>query len=152
MWAQRPTLSVANVLRDLACVFKIFTWVLWAVRAPSARGLTLPLLSPPARFVTWPLGRLRETARVPPYTHLLHSGITVWILAIVAKSLGAKQVIGVEYDSVCEENFMENLELNNMSEINFIQGDAITWMNFNFDVVLANINRNILLNIISMGS
>ena len=43
---------------------------------------------------------------------------------------------------------MENLELNNMSEINFIQGDATTWMNFNFDVVLANISRNILLDII----
>ena len=72
----------------------------------------------------------------------------IGILAIVAKSLGAKQIIGVEYDSVCEENFMENLVLNNMSEINFIQGDATTWMNFNFDVVLANINRNILLDVI----
>ena len=35
-----------------------------------------------------------------------------------------------------------------MADINFIQGDATTWMNFNFDVVLANINRNILLDII----
>jgi ribosomal protein L11 methyltransferase len=35
-----------------------------------------------------------------------------------------------------------------MSEIDFIQADATTWINFNFDLVLANINRNILLDII----
>ena len=79
---------------------------------------------------------------------VLDLGTGSGILAIAAKSLGANQIIGVEYDSVCEENFMENLELNNISDIDFIQGDATTWMNFNFDVVLANINRNILLDII----
>ena len=79
---------------------------------------------------------------------ILDLGTGSGILAIAAKSLEAKQIIGVEYDSVCEENFMENLELNNISDIDFIQGDATTWMNFNFDVVLANINRNILLDII----
>jgi ribosomal protein L11 methyltransferase len=79
---------------------------------------------------------------------VLDLGTGSGILAIVAKSLGANQIIGVEYDSVCEENFKENLNLNNMSEIDFIRGDATTWMNFNFDVVLANINRNILLDII----
>ena len=79
---------------------------------------------------------------------VLDLGTGSGILAIAAKSLGATQIIGVEYDSVCEENFMENLELNNISDIDFIQGDATTWMNFNFDVVLANINRNILLDII----
>ena len=79
---------------------------------------------------------------------VLDLGTGSGILAIAAKSLGANQIIGVEYDGVCEENFMENLELNNTSEIDFIQGDATTWMNFNFDVVLANINRNILLEII----
>jgi ribosomal protein L11 methyltransferase len=79
---------------------------------------------------------------------LLDLGTGSGILAITAKSLGANQIIGVEHDSVCEENFMENMDLNNMSNIDFIQGDATTWMNFNFDVVLANINRNILLDII----
>jgi ribosomal protein L11 methyltransferase len=79
---------------------------------------------------------------------VLDLGTGSGILAIATKTLGANQIIGVEYDSVCEENFMENLELNNISDIDFIQGDATTWMNFNFDVVLANINRNILLDII----
>ena len=79
---------------------------------------------------------------------VLDLGTGSGILAIATKMLGANQIIGVEYDSVCEENFMENLELNNVSDIDFIQGDATTWMNFNFDVVLANINRNILLDII----
>ena len=79
---------------------------------------------------------------------ILDLGTGSGILAIAAKSLEAKQIIGVEYDSVCEENFIENLELNNVSEIDFIQADATTWMNFNFDVVLANINCNILLDII----
>jgi len=79
---------------------------------------------------------------------VLDLGTGSGILAIAANSLGANQIIGVEYDSVCEENFMENLDLNNVSDIDFIQREATTWMNFNFDVVLANINRNILLDII----
>ncbi len=79
---------------------------------------------------------------------VLDLGTGSGILAVAAKSLGANQIIGVEYDSVCEENFMENLELNNVSDIYFVQADATTWMNFNFDVILANINRNILLDII----
>ena len=79
---------------------------------------------------------------------VLDLGTGSGILAIAAKSVGATQIVGVEYDSVCEENFMENLRLNNMSEIDFIQADATTWINFNFDLVLANINRNILLDII----
>lgn len=79
---------------------------------------------------------------------LLDLGTGSGILAIAAESLGAKQIIGLEYDPVCEENFIENIELNNMSEINFVKGDATTWIDFNFDIVLANINRNILLDII----
>lgn len=79
---------------------------------------------------------------------VLDLGTGSGILAIASKSVGATQIIGVEYDSVCEENFMENLELNNMPEIDFIKADATTWINFNFDLVLANINRNILLDII----
>lgn len=79
---------------------------------------------------------------------ILDLGTGSGILGIAAKSLGAKQIIGVEYDSACEGNFMENVELNNMSEIDFIQGDATTWMNFNFDVILANINLNILRDIL----
>ena len=34
------------------------------------------------------------------------------ILAISAKSLGAKRVMGLEYDPICEQNFIDNLELN----------------------------------------
>ena len=60
---------------------------------------------------------------------ILDLGTGSGILAIAAKSLEAKQIIGVEYDSVCEENFIENLELNNVSDIDFIQADATTWMN-----------------------
>ncbi len=79
---------------------------------------------------------------------LLDLGTGSGILAISAKSLGAKRVMGLEYDPICEENFIDNLELNDMSEVNFIKGDATTWMDYNFDVILANINRNVLLDII----
>ena len=56
--------------------------------------------------------------------------------------------MGLEYDPICEQNFIDNLELNDMSEVNFVKGDATTWMDYNFDVILANINRNVLLDII----
>jgi ribosomal protein L11 methyltransferase len=79
---------------------------------------------------------------------VLDLGTGSGILAITSEKLGASTIVGVEYDDVCEENFHENIILNDCGEIPFHCIDATQWNDFNFDYILANINRNILLKLI----
>ena len=60
---------------------------------------------------------------------------------------GAKEVEAVDIDEWCVNNSLENIELNGVDDIKVRQGDASALAGMgSFDVVLANINRNILLN------
>ena len=78
--------------------------------------------------------------------HLLDMGSGTGVLAIVAAKLGAENVLAVEIDDMAEESVRENIELNGVAEkVESICGDARTIEGRNFDIVLANINRNILL-------
>ena len=68
------------------------------------------------------------------------------VLAIVAAKLGAESVLAVEIDDMAEESVRENIELNNVGEkIVSVCGDAAAIEGEKFDIVLANINRNVLL-------
>lgn len=71
------------------------------------------------------------------------------ILAVFAEKLGATSVVAIDNDPVCIENSNEILELNNSQNIQVIYGDAGVLDNLKADIILANINRNILLNDIS---
>lgn len=66
------------------------------------------------------------------------------ILAILAKKLGASTVLANDIDDWAAENILENIGLNQVSEIDFIHGDLSVIPNEKFDVILANINRNVL--------
>ena len=79
---------------------------------------------------------------------VLDLGTGSGILSITAKKLGAKKVISIENDLVCKDNFLENLSINKILDISYINHDATKWLDYSFDFVLANINRNILLKII----
>ena len=84
---------------------------------------------------------------------MIHPGIDVLdvgtgsgILAIAAKKLGAGSVTCIEYDEDCRENFEINTGLNSLqNDLSFIPQDATTWGNFNFDLILVNVNRNVIL-------
>lgn len=76
---------------------------------------------------------------------VLDMGCGTGILAIMAHKRGAKSVMAVDIDPWCEENSKENFALNNIDNIELCLGDASAIKNKNFDVILANINRNILL-------
>lgn len=77
---------------------------------------------------------------------LLDMGSGTGVLAIVAAKLGASGVLAVEIDDMAEESVRENIELNGISEkVESICGDAKAIEGREFDIVLANINRNILL-------
>jgi len=78
---------------------------------------------------------------------VLDMGCGTAILAILAAMRGAKQVDAIDIDNWCYLNSIENAERNACSNIEVFEGDASILVNEpKYDVVLANINRNILLN------
>ena len=75
---------------------------------------------------------------------VLDVGTGTGILAIIAKKLGATQVIGTEIDAQSLENAKENSERNNLSSITFYLGDIDCVKEYDFDYIIANINKNVL--------
>ena len=78
---------------------------------------------------------------------VLDCGCGTGILGIVAAKLGAKEVVGYDIDEWSVENTKHNAELNQVAPIEVYHGNAsvINHISGLFDIVLANINRNILL-------
>lgn len=77
---------------------------------------------------------------------LLDMGSGTGVLAIVAAKLGVESVLAVEIDDMAEESVRENIALNGVeSRVESVHGDAAAIEGDHFDIVLANINRNILL-------
>ena len=75
---------------------------------------------------------------------VLDMGSGTAVLAILAKKLGAARTVAIDNDEWAYRNAFTNTELNGVSDIEIILGDASS-IQGSFDVVLANINRNILL-------
>jgi ribosomal protein L11 methyltransferase len=68
------------------------------------------------------------------------------ILAILARMKGAASCTAIDIDDWCVRNSIENIELNGVDEIEVCLGDASILADKGpFDMVIANINRNILL-------
>lgn len=77
---------------------------------------------------------------------VLDMGCGTGILSIMASMRGAAKVTGIDIDEWCYTNSLENLDLNNIANVSVSVGDATKLpQRETFDVVLANINRNILL-------
>ena len=77
---------------------------------------------------------------------VLDMGCGTGVLAIIAKKLGASSVDGIDIDDWSIENSIENSSNNNITGISFYKGNANSLANKQFDVIVANINRNVLLN------
>ncbi|WP_410881184.1 50S ribosomal protein L11 methyltransferase [Myroides sp. DW712] len=78
---------------------------------------------------------------------VLDMGCGTAILAILAAMRGAKHVDAIDIDNWCYLNSIENAERNGCTNIEVFEGNAsILVKQPKYDVVLANINRNILLN------
>lgn len=75
----------------------------------------------------------------------LDMGSGTGILAIFAEMCGAKPIDAVDIDEWCFENSIENLERNNCEHISVYQSDVMLLKDKNYDVIIANINRNVLL-------
>jgi ribosomal protein L11 methyltransferase len=76
---------------------------------------------------------------------VLDMGSGTGVLAILAAKLGATSLIGIDFDEWAYENAVENAGINGISTISFINGDANAIGDATFDIILANINRNIIL-------
>ncbi|MBS1523248.1 MAG: 50S ribosomal protein L11 methyltransferase [Bacteroidetes bacterium] len=77
--------------------------------------------------------------------NVLDMGCGTGILAIMASKLGAKDITAIDYDPVCYDSTIENSALNHVDNIKAICGSKEVIPNVQFDIILANINRNILL-------
>ena len=76
----------------------------------------------------------------------LDMGCGTAILAILAEMKGAQPIDAIDIDNWCYLNSIENAERNNCKHITVYEGDAALLAGKNYDVIIANINRNILLN------
>lgn len=72
-------------------------------------------------------------------------GCGTGVLGIMASRMGASDVYGIDIDEWSAENVGENLSLNDVTNFAFERGDLNIVNGKAFDVVLANINKNILL-------
>ena len=76
---------------------------------------------------------------------VLDMGCGTGILAIFAEMKGAKPLDAIDIDNWCYENSVENVARNNCENISVYEGDATLLVDKKYDVIIANINRNILL-------
>ena len=77
---------------------------------------------------------------------LLDMGCGTSVLAILAAMRSAAPVTAIDIDDWCVDNSQENIRLNKISGIEVLLGGAELLEGLHLDVVMANINRNILLN------
>jgi len=77
---------------------------------------------------------------------VMDAGCGTAILSIMASKLGAKKIEAFDIDEWSVINGKENAEINHCTNINILQG-KVTDFKFenNFELILVNINRNILL-------
>lgn len=76
---------------------------------------------------------------------VLDMGCGTGILAILAAKRGAKSILAIDNDPVCAASVGENVKLNDANDISVACGSKELIKSHKFDVILANINRNILL-------
>ncbi|MDL2296806.1 50S ribosomal protein L11 methyltransferase [Bacteroidales bacterium OttesenSCG-928-B11] len=77
---------------------------------------------------------------------LLDMGAGTGVLAILARKKGASPVVAIDNDEWAYNNNIENNSKNSIDDMTVILGDAATIPDRQFDIIFANINRNILYN------
>jgi len=75
---------------------------------------------------------------------VLDMGTGTGVLAIVAEQLGAQKILAVDIEEWSAENARENCDLNNCSKVETICGDIDVTKGYDFGLIIANINKNVL--------
>ncbi|MCB9173890.1 MAG: 50S ribosomal protein L11 methyltransferase [Flavobacteriales bacterium] len=76
---------------------------------------------------------------------VLDMGCGTGVLAILAEQKNADKILAVDIDDWAYENTLDNLVKNKCSKIEVLKGGAECIQDKKFDIIIANINRNILL-------
>lgn len=77
---------------------------------------------------------------------VLDMGTGTGILAMLASKCGASEAVGIEIDEFAFQNTLENVKLNAVDNVTMLLGDAsLLEPEMQFDYVIANINRNIIM-------
>jgi ribosomal protein L11 methyltransferase len=77
--------------------------------------------------------------------HVLDMGCGTAVLGILAAKLGATHVTAIDIDPWSFENAQENASVNHTPELEIILGDSSALPERCYEIILANINRNVLL-------
>ena len=75
----------------------------------------------------------------------LDMGCGTGVLAILAEKKGAQPIDAIDIDNWCYLNSQENAMRNDCKHIEVKEGDATLLVGQSYDVIIANINRNILM-------
>ncbi len=79
------------------------------------------------------------------HKRVLDMGCGTGILAVIAEKLGAESLVGIDIEEPAIENTYEHLDLNHCTKTEVRLGGADALIeDERFDVILANINRNVL--------
>lgn len=78
-------------------------------------------------------------------TKVLDYGTGTGILAILASKLGASMIDAVDIEREAYDNTLENAQINNVDNIQVYQGTLDVILDAAYDTILANINRNVIL-------
>jgi len=81
---------------------------------------------------------------------VLDMGCGTGVLAILSELKGAKPIEAIDIDNWCYLNSKENVERNDCHHISVYEGDASLLVGKHYDIIIANINRNILLQDLKM--
>lgn len=90
-------------------------------------------------------GVIRLMMTHPLQSPLLDMGSGTAVLAIVARKLGIADVTAIDIDDWAFDNAPDNCALNGITDIEVLQGDASLLGPKTFGTIIANINRNVLL-------
>jgi ribosomal protein L11 methyltransferase len=123
----------------------------WAERPQGTDEKILLEIDPKMSFGTGYHESTRLALRLmPDHVHIdnkvLDAGTGTGILAIAAVKLGAASTIAFDIDEWAQQNAVENIYLNRVADrVRFREGAIDVIPEDGFDVILANINRNVLL-------
>lgn len=92
---------------------------------------------------TWMMSKLLLELEDLPIK-VLDMGTGTGVLAILAEKLGAKEILAIDIEPWSVDNTIENAERNNCHNIKALCGDIDLIEGEKFDLILANINKNIL--------
>lgn len=76
---------------------------------------------------------------------VLDMGCGTGILAIFAEKKGAQPIDAIDIDNWCYQNSLENIQRNGCNHITVLEGDSSLLKQKKYDIIIANINRNILI-------